>query len=180
MKKQWLLVLMFGVLLIPGITQAQDDRQNIRGFLEVFLTQLDLAVQQASFGTTALTNEEAQTQAHQVLNIAVGEGDASFDATVPNLGDGVGLTTYARRLNAIITQNDVLADFRVTAENITFYVAAATDFLRQATRNQNQNVRDSRRLIHIAQGLMLAARGAPGDLPSEGGIRTLLAALVNN
>lgn len=180
MKKQWLLVLMFGVLLIPGITQAQDDRQNIRGFLEVFLTQLDLAVQQAAFGATALTNDEAQTQAHQVLNIAVGEGDASFDATVPNLGDGVGLTTYARRLNGIITQNDVLADFRVTAENITFYVAAATDFLRQAIRNQNQNVRDSRRLIHIAQGLMLAARGAPGDLPSEGGIRTLLAALVNN
>jgi len=180
MKKQWLSILVLGVLLFSGLslTQAQDDRQNIRGFLEVFLTQLDLAVQQASFGATALTNDEAQIQSHQVLNIIVGEGDAGFDATVPNLGDGVGLITYARRLTVIVNQNGSLADFRVTAENITFYVAAATDFLRQSTRSQN--VRDSRRFIHIAQGLMLAARGAPGDLPSEGGIRTLLSLIMNN
>ncbi len=178
MKKQWLLMLILGGLLIPGVTQAQDDRQNLRGFLEIFVTQLDLAIQQASFGATALTTDEAQTQAHQVLNITVGESDAGFDATVPNLGDGVGLITYARRLTVIVSQTDQLADFRVTAENITFYVATATDFLRQALRSQN--VRDSRRFIHIAQGLMLAARGTPGDLPSEGGIRTLLSMVVNN
>jgi len=175
MKKAFLLtVLGLTLLAVPWQAQGQNQTRNeMVALLEVFVTEVDLAIQQASFGSFAVSLNEAREQAHQVLNITVGEGDASFDSTVPNLGDGVGLVSYARRLARLFEESDQLGPYRVTVDNIAFFVGASTEMLKLALRSQNPA--DARRNIRISQGLLLAARGAPGDLPSEGGLRTLLA-----
>lgn len=172
MKRLWLLALVLA-LAISGGTQAQQNARNeLVSTLELFLSQLDLAIQQASLSAFSPNVAEAQQQARTALNIAVGEGDANFDTTVPNLGDGVGLTGYVRRLNRTFEINPDLENFRVTWENIRFFVTVGSDQLRLSLRQDNLD--NARRLIRMAQGLFLAARGAPDDLPSEGGVRTLL------
>lgn len=171
MKKLWLLGLLLLALVYPG--QAQNQRDELVTTLEVFLSQLDLTIQQASLSAFSPNLDEAKKQAHTALNIAVGETDASFDTSVPNLGDGVGLMTYVRRLGRIFESNPDLAPYKVTWDNVRFFVSTATEQLRISLRQDS--LENTRRLTRIAQGLMLAARGAPGDLPSEGGIRTLLA-----
>ena len=170
MKKQALLMLLALALVYPG--NAQDDRQGLVPMLERFVTQLDLAIQQAAFGASAVTVEEARVQSRQVLNLAVGEGDTSFDSAIPRLGDGVGLNNYARRLLRFVEEIPELREYKVTAGNIAFFSQAASELLKASFRIQNAE--ELRRQIHIAQGLLLAARGAPGDLPSEGGVRTIL------
>lgn len=171
MKKPALLMVLALVLVYPGI--AQEDRQAAVTVLERFVTQLDLAIQQAAFGASAVTIEEARIQSRQVLNLALGEGDAGFDSAIPRLGDGVGLVNYSRRLLRFAEEVPELRQYKVTTQNITFFTQAASELLKTSLRIQN--VEELRRQIHIAQGLLLAARGTPGDLPSEGGVRTLLA-----
>ena len=170
MKKLWLLGMLVLTLVYPG--QAQNQHSELVTTLEVFLSQLELTIQQASLSVFSPNLNEAKKQANTALNIAVGQTDASFDSTVPNLGDGVGLTTYVRRLGRIFESNPELEPYKITWDNIRFFVSIATDQLKAALHQNNLD--NARRLTRIAQGLLLAARGAPGDLPSEGGIRTLL------
>jgi len=175
MKKRWALLAVVLLWLIPGNLQAQNDRREVLTLAEVFLTQLDVAIQQASFGSFSTTLHEVQVQAHQVLNVAVGKADASFDTAVPNLGDSTGLLTYAKRLGRVLEQNPDFHEYQLTLDNIRFFVQAATEVLKATLKLRDPN--SARRQIRIAQGLLLAARGTPGDLPSEGGVRTLLALL---
>lgn len=175
LKKLFLLMALALLLVfVPWQTQAQNQRNNeMVALLEVFLTEIDLAIQQASFGAFAASLDEAHDQAQQVLNISVGENDDSFDTTAPNLGDGFGLIAYSRRLARLSENTDEFNAYRAAIGNITFFVQTSTELLKLALRSQNPN--DARRNIRIAQGLLLSARGTPGDLPSEGGVRTLLA-----
>ncbi len=174
MKRWWLLCAVLALTLgAAGGTQAQNARNELLTTLELFLSQRDLAIQQASLSAFSPNVAEAHQQARTALNIAVGQGDASFDTTVPNLGDGVGLTGYVRRLNRAFEAAPDLEAFRVTWDNIRFFVTVGTEQLKLALRQDGLEA--ARRQIRVAQGLFLAARGTPGDLPSRGGVRTLMA-----
>jgi len=175
MQKPWLALLIALALFSPGATLAQDDRAELVGLAETVVSQLDLAVQQSAFGAFSATLAEVRLNAHQTLNIAVGRNDPGFDASVPHLGDGVGLLTHINRLSRALHALAAARELRITADNMRFFVGAAVDLLKGAL--EIEQAERARRQVRLAQGLLLAARGAPDDLPSEGGARALLSFL---
>ncbi len=175
MRKPWLVLLIALTLFAPGTTLAQNDRSELIGLTETMLTQLDLAVQQSAFGAFSATLAEVRLNARQTLNIMVGRDDPGFDSNVPNLGDGVGLLNHINRLSRALSALTPARELRITADNMRFFAGAAVDLLKGAL--EIEQAERARRQVRLAQGLLLAARGAPDDLPSEGGARTLLSFL---
>lgn len=171
-KSLWLLVLLVLGLFIPGTGRAQDDRRGLLSQVETVVSQLDLAIQQTAFGAFSVTLEEVQRNAQQVINLLVGPHDPSFDARVPPLGDEIGLVEHVNRLVRQLSRLDAAREYRITADNVRFFVQASLELLKGALRTDASE--RARVQVRTARGLLLAARGAPDDLPSEAGARALL------
>jgi hypothetical protein len=131
--------------------------------------QLDIAIQHAVLGRLAAGLEDLQVQAHQVLNLLVGRGGQGYDPRFGDPGDGVGLIRYAEQLGLAVA--DLGPRERLISENVLFFSNASSEDVRAAIQTRREG--EARERLYRALGFLLAARGCPDDLPSEGGIRAL-------
>ena len=161
-----LLLALFGLGLPLGGQQAPADLVRLADRLA---GQLDIAIQHAVLGRLTASMDDLKIQAHQVLNVLVGREGPGYEPRFGDPGDRVGLLTYARQLGLAVA--DLGQSLRLTAENLVFFINAATEEVRVAIRRGRES--EVRQALHRALGFLLAARGCPDDLPSEGGIRTL-------
>lgn len=157
-------------LLVSGLPlSGQQAPAELVRLADRLAGQLDIAIQHAVLGRLAAGTEELKAQAHQVLNVLVGREGPGYEPRFGDRGDGVGLVTYARQLGLALAE--LGPSFRLIAENLLFFIDAATEEARAAIRTGREG--EACQALHRALGFLLATRGCPEDLPSEGGIRTL-------
>lgn len=130
---------------------------------------LDIAIQHAVLGRLAADLQDLKIQAHQVLNVLVGRGRPGYDPHYGDPGDGVGLVAYAHRLVREVTELE--QSYQLIAANILFFTDSAVEHVRKSIHTGREG--EARAELHRALAYLLAARGCPEDLPSEGGARTL-------
>lgn len=159
-------LVLVGLVLPLGGQQAPADLLRLADRLA---GQLDIAIQHAVLGRLAAGTDDLKIQAHQVLNVLVGREGPGYEPRFGDPGDGVGLVNYARQLGLAVA--DLGQSLRLIAENLLFFINAATEEVRAAIRTGREG--DARQALYRGMGFLLAARGCPDDLPSEGGVRTL-------
>lgn len=130
---------------------------------------LDIAIQHAILGRLAADLRDLKVQAHQVLNVLVGRGGPGYDPQFGDPGDGVGLATYAHQLVRAVAGLE--QGYQLAADNVLFFIDSAVGHVQKSIRTGREG--EARAELHRALAYLLAARGAPEDLPSEGGARTL-------
>jgi hypothetical protein len=130
---------------------------------------LDIAIQHAVLGRLAADLPDLKIQAHQVLNVLVGRGGPGYDPSFGDPGDGVGLVSYAHRLVREVAGLE--RSYQLIADNILFFVDSSVEHVQRSIRTGREG--EARTELHRALAYLLAARGCPQDLPSEGGARTL-------
>lgn len=158
------------MLLASGLPlSGQQAPAELVRLVDRLAGQLDIAIQHAVLGRLAAGIDDLKIQAHQVLNVLVGREGPGYEPRFGDPGDGVGLVTYARQLGLAVA--DLGQSLRLIAENLLFFLNAATEEVRAAIRTGREG--EARQGLHRALGFLLATRGCPEDLPSEGGIRTL-------
>ncbi len=159
-------------LLLVALTLPSSGQEALSGLKELavrLVRELDIAIQHAVLGRLAADLQDLKIQAHQVLNVLVGRGGPGYDPQFGDPGDGVGLVVYARRLAREVEVLD--QRYQMIADNIRFFVDSAVGHVQRSLRTGKAG--EARAGLHHALAYLLAARGAPQDLPSEGGARTL-------
>lgn len=167
--KTTVVVVFLGLLVLSlplGGGQAPAEQVELVGRL---LGQLDVAIQHVVLGRFAADLKDLRTQAHQALNVLVGRGGPGYDPQFGDPGDGVGLVVYAKRLNRKAANLD--QRYRLIADNVLFFIDSSAEHVRTALHTGREG--EARTELHRALAFLLAARGCPEDLPSEGGARTL-------
>jgi hypothetical protein len=168
MKATVLVVLLALLGLNPSLGGQQPPLEPVE-LVDRLLGQLDIAIQHTILGRLAADLQDLKTQAHQVLNVLVGRGGPGYDPSFGGPGDGVGLVTYARWLNREVADLD--QRYQLITDNILFFIDSSLPHVRASIRTRKEG--EARAELHRALAFLLAARGCPQDLPSEGGARTL-------
>ncbi len=161
-------LLLLGSLLSFG-GQGQPPAELVR-LVDRLAGQLDIAIQHAVLGRLAADLGDLKVQAHQVLNVLVGRGGPGYDPRFGDPGDGVGLISYAQQLGRAVA--DLEPSYKLIVANILFFSDSAVAEVRLSLRTGREG--EAREGLYRALAFLLSARGCPGDLPSEGGVRTLL------
>lgn len=162
------LVMLLGVLVL-NLSLGQQVLPELVELADHLAGGLDIAIQHAVLGRLAADLQDLKIQAHQVLNVLVGRGGPGYDPSFGDPGDGVGLVTYAHRLVREVAELE--QGYQLIADNILFFVDSSVEHVQRSIRTGREG--EARTELHRALAYLLAARGSPQDLPSEGGARTL-------
>lgn len=157
-----------GFSLSLGLGFGQQT-SGLKELVEHLVRGLDIAIHHAVLGRLAADLQDLKIQAHQVLNVLVGRGGPGYDPSYGDPGDGMGLVTDARRLVREVAGLD--QRYQLISDNIRFFVESAVSHVQRSIRTGKAS--EARAGLYHALAYLLAARGAPQDLPSEGGARTL-------
>jgi len=164
-----MLAVLLGLLGLALPLGGGQSPAELAELVDRLVEQLDIAIQHVVLGRFAADLRDLKTQAHQALNVIVGRGGPGYDPQFGDPGDGVGLVVYARRLDREVADFD--QSYRVIADNVLFFIDSSIGHVRISIRTGK--VGEARVELRRALAFLLAARGCPEDLPSEGGARTL-------